>query len=238
MARTMMSSRCPGILLTVVLVFTLSAGLANAEFNECSNNDLIEVSVPNDETLNEICLAAAKAITFLAKYQLHPKRVIRIEIVETEINSRGYIAYGSYDRQRDLIQLMSLQAVLNNGKSPQMYDQPFDREHYHGAVAHEVTHAVFQHNARNIKDQLTNVAQEYLAHSTQLGVLSDERRNQIVEASDVGPWESGDLISDVYMGLKPTGFAVKSYQHLTQMEDPQPFIKLLLNNNWFYLSVP
>ena len=57
-------------------------------------------------------------------------------------------------------------------------------------------------------------------------------------ANEVGPRESGDSISDVYMGLNPTGFEVKSYLHLMQMEDPLPFIKILLNNNWFYTSVP
>ncbi len=61
---------------------------------------------------------------------------------------------------------------------------------------------------------------------------------QVVAANDVGPWESGDSISEIYMGLNPTGFAVKSYLHLTQLQDPQPFIKILLNNNWFYVSVP
>lgn len=82
------------------------------------------------------------------------------------------------------------------------------------------------------------MAQEYLAHVAQLGSLSEERRRKIITENEVGPWESGDSISDVYMGLNPTGFAVKSYLHLMQLEDPLPFLKLLLNNNWFYISVP
>ena len=188
--------------------------------------------------VSDICIAAEKSFLFLANYKLKPQRLIKIHIVETSISSHEYAAYGSYDRQKDLIQLMSLPAILRNTDSAQMYGQPFDVEHYHGAIAHEITHAIFQHNAGKIKEQLTNVAQEYLAHSTQLGVLSAKRRSAIIKDSDVGPWEAGDSISVTYMGLRPTGFAVKSYLHLTQMSDPQPFIKLLLQNNWFFISVP
>ena len=85
------------------------------------------------------------------------------------------MAYGSYDRQNESIQLMSLTAVLYSTQEPQMYGQPFDDEHYHGAIAHEVAHAIFHQNSRNIEDQLSNVAQEYLAHSTQLGIKPLDR---------------------------------------------------------------
>lgn len=225
-----------GVFFLVVIV--LPSNPAGATEYRCADNKLVSVTSPDEELLREICSAADKAISFLSRYNLHLKRVVRMIIVERAINSHGYVAYGSFDRQRDHIELMSYSAVMGATKSPQMYDQPFDREHYHGAIAHEVTHAVFFQNGANIEDQLTNVAQEYLAHAVQLGTLSEERRHAIIAANEVGPWESGDSISDVYMGLNPTGFAVKSYLHLMQMEDPLPFIKILLNNNWFYISVP
>lgn len=199
---------------------------------------MVEVTAPDDTMNKDICTASARAIAFLAKYQLEPKRTIHIQIVDSAINNHGYMAYGSYDRQSDLIRLMSLPSILKSTPPPEMYDQPFDREHYLGAIAHEIAHAVFQHNVGKIKEQLTNASQEYLAHSTQLGTLSAERRAEIIQANDVGPWESGDSISVTYMGLRPTGFAVKSYLHLTELRNPQPFINILLNNNWFFISVP
>ena len=188
--------------------------------------------------INDICKASSKAISFLAKYNLQPKRDIKFQVIETVINSHGYLAYGSYDRQKDIIQMMSFPSIQSNSITPLMYDQPFDKEHYHGAIAHEIAHAIFHHNTGSIKEQLTNAAQEYVAHSTQMAVLSSERRNEIIETTDVGPWEPGDSISVTYMALQPTAFAAKSYQHLTQLVDPQSFIKLLLINNWFYISVP
>ncbi len=220
------------------ILFLLLFQPVSAETYRCANNELIQVRAENDSMMNDICLASDKALHFLDNYQLEPKRVIVIELIDTLINSHGYLAYGSYDRQRDVIRLLSLPAVLNSTESAEMYGQPFDQEHYQGAIAHEIAHAIFHHNAKNVEGQLTNVGQEYLAHSTQLGVLSAERRQQIIHSHDIGPWESGDSISDVYMGLNPTGFAIKSYLHLSRLEQPRKFVKLLLNHNWFYVSVP
>jgi len=234
------SSRCPHkyIPCYLLFIFTLLAGSAHAKIFICADLPLIEITAADNSMVEDICDASGKAIVFLARYQLHPKRVIMIQMIETSIDDHGYLAYGSYDRQSDRIQLMSLPSILQGSPPPEMYDQPFDEEHYYGAIAHEIAHAVFQHNTGTIKDQLTSAAQEYLAHATQLGVLSPARRTRIIQASNVGPWEAGDSISVTYMGLRPTGFAVKSYLHLTQMQDPQPFINLLLHNNWFYISVP
>ena len=204
----------------------------------CLGTPGVSISAPNDKMVDHVCNAADKAIRFLGKYKLHPKRAISIEIIEKMIYQDGYWAYGSYDRQSDRILMMSLPALLQSSISPEMYNQPFDEEHYLGAIAHEITHAIFHHNPKNIEDQLTNVAQEYLAHATQIGVLTAQRREKIINSQDIGPWEPGDDISVTYLGLNTTGFAVKSYLHLTQMIDPQPFIQILLRNNWYYISVP
>jgi hypothetical protein len=221
-----------------VFIFALLSGPALAQQSTCTVHPWVIIQAPNDSMISDICNASSRAISFLAKYNLQPKRDIKFQVIETVINSHGYLAYGCYDRQKDIIQIMSFPSIKSNSKSPKMYDQPFDKEHYHGAIAHEIAHDIFHHNTGNIKEQLTNVAQEYVAHSTQMGVLSTERRNEIIETTDVGAWEPGDSISVTYMALRPTAFAVKSYQHLTQMVDPQSFIKLLLINNWFYISVP
>jgi len=188
--------------------------------------------------VDHVCTAASRTIQFLATYQLQPKRTISIEIIEENINQEGYMALGSYDRQRDQIQMISLPALLQSSESPEMYNMPFDEEHYIGAISHELTHAIFHHNATKVEEKWNNAAQEYLAHATQLGVLPPERRNQIIKSEDTGSWESGDEISVTYMGFNTTGFAVKSYLHLTQLSDPQSFINILLNHKWLYISVP
>jgi len=225
---------------TIICILTMLFFAQNGESEElnCGGSAFITIVAPNNTINRSVCDASDKAIHFLGQYGLHPKHPITIHLVDKTIDHNGYIAFGSYDRQSGIIQLMSYAAIMRTNQSPQMYDQPFDREHYQGAIAHEVAHAIFHHNSRNVEKQLTNASQEYLAHSTQLGTLSPKRRQQIISSSDVGSWESGDSISEIYMGLNPTGFAVKSYLHLTGLADPQRFIKILLNHNWFYVSVP
>ena len=73
---------------------------------------------------------------------------------------------------------------------------------------------------------------------TQLALMPPERRQRIVSVMDVGPWEPGDAISDIYMAMQPGRFAVKSYLHLTRLEEPEQFVRILLNANWFYVYVP
>ncbi|SEQ70018.1 hypothetical protein SAMN03080615_02454 [Amphritea atlantica] len=221
----------------VILTVTWLSPVIASQYR-CETTPEILVSAADDSMVGYVCDAADRAIGFLARYQLQLQKPIEISIIEQSINQEGYMAFGSYDRQSDRIQIMSLPAILHSSQSPQMYNMPFDEEHYVGALAHEITHAIFQHNANHTEDQWTNAAQEYLAHATQLGVLSAARRAQIIQAAATGPWESGDEISVTYMGFNPTGFAVKSYLHLTQLSDPQTFIQILLHHKWLYISVP
>ncbi len=73
----------------------------------CSKNVYIEMAVPDDKMYSYICSAFDKAIDFLAVSDLDPKRLVKIKIVKGAIDSNGYIAFDSYNRQNDLIQLMS-----------------------------------------------------------------------------------------------------------------------------------
>lgn len=204
----------------------------------CEKTQGVFISASNGEMVDHICRAADRAITFLGQYKLKPLRAIHIEIIEQALNHDGYDAFGSYDRKSGHILMMSLPAILRSSESPKMYNMPFDEEHYIGALAHEITHAIFHHNASDIEEKWNNAAQEYLAHATQLGVLAVQRRKEIINSEKTGPWEPGDEISVTYMGFNTTGFAVKSFLHLTQMTDPQSFIQILLNHKWLYISVP
>ena len=221
----------------IILVTHFVSPAIAIQYN-CVETPGVSISAPNDEMVDYVCEAADRAIKFLAKYKLHPQKPISIEIIKKLIYLEGYWAFGMYDRQSDRILMMSLPALLDTSRFPEMYNQPFDEEHYIGAIAHEITHAIFQHNSSDVEEKWNNAAQEYLAHATQLGVLSVQRREEIINSEDSGPWEPGDEISVTYMGFNPTGFAVKSYLHLAQMTDPQTFIQILLNHKWIYVSVP
>ncbi len=202
----------------------------------CPEQPEVIVASSNLTVSRQICQASLKAIEFLARIDLLPKRTIRFQIIEGKLDSHGYLAYGSYDSQSDQVLLMSFEAIIKSQQEPQMYGEFFDSVHYSAAIAHEVTHALFQHHIE-IKQPGTS-AQEYLAHVTQLAVMPEVRREAIIKRMDVDAWLPGDTISDIYMAMNPGRFAVKSYKHFTALTDPDPFVQLLLNNKWFYVNVP
>lgn len=224
------------VLLSLLLLLTGSISIA--EKYGCETVPEVSISAPDEQMVEHVCTAAGRAIKFLGEYELYPKRTIYVEVIERSIDLNGYKAFGSYNRQSNRILMMSLPALLLSVESPEMYNMVFDEEHYLGAIAHEIAHAIFNHNSDEVEEKWNNAAQEYLAHATQLGVLEQARREEIITSENTGPWESGDEISVTYMGFNTTGFAVKSYLHLTQLEDPKEFVQILLHHKWLYISVP
>ena len=225
--------------MTAALSFLLLLLFPNAGFSaehRCANQAEVVVTADEADAVAEICHSAEKAIAFLAQFDLTPKRTINFKITEQTIESHGYSAYGSYDSRTDSIQLMSYAAILGSSEHPMMYGERFDKVHFSGAIAHEVAHAVVQHHLKT--KPLSTGPQEYLAHSTQLAVMPEDRRKAIIQAMDIDPWASGDAISDIYMAIEPGKFAVKSYRHLTSLLDPLPFVRILLTAKWFYVYVP
>ena len=151
----------------LLLLMLLSSTCSFAQGRHCANQPEVVVLTANAEVAEEICYAASRAITFLAQYNLPPKRAISIKIIDEKIDSHGYIAYGSYDSRNDIIQLMSYPAIIKGASDPRMYGEPFDRVHYLGAIAHEVTHAIFQHHV---------LAEQYQCRSAGIFGLLDTTR--------------------------------------------------------------
>ncbi|MCB1759084.1 MAG: hypothetical protein KDI68_04780 [Gammaproteobacteria bacterium] len=225
-----------GLLLLLFAALQLSSPLA-AEESLCPGQSVAVVG--GDEHLRqEICVAAARAIDFLSHYDLEPKRPIRVEVVELSLQNRSYSAFGSFDSRTGLVQVMSPQAIAHTNPEPQMYGQALTGDHYPGIVAHEIAHALLDQHSRVAPLPIGMAAQEYLAHVTQLAVLPLERREQVIRVADVGPWESGDVISGIYMAIAPERFAVKSYLHFHQHPNPSQFVDELLGSKWFYVNVP
>jgi len=226
----------PRLIQLLTLSLLVVPCIGSARGYRCDIEPEVVVETSSSGAITAVCQSADKAIRFLAQYRLHPKRAIRVKVVEREIVSEGYDAFGCYDSRSELVEVMSYQAILEHVECPEMYGEPLDAVHFAGVVTHEVAHAVMQHNL--LTRHISPAPQEYLAHATQFAALPAARRDRIIRAKDVGPWETGDAISDIYMAFDPGKFAVKSYLHLTALENPEEFIQVLLQANWFYVYVP
>ncbi|MGB3224331.1 MAG: DUF6639 family protein [Desulforhopalus sp.] len=224
----------PGAVVLSIIFLIVSVPEAFAK--TCPKQPMVHVISGDEQSVTMICEASDRALSLLAQYELLPKRQIFIEVINQEIDHLGYKAFGSYDIRKDQIQIMSYNSIFENYSNPTMYDEQFDCIHYSGAVAHEITHAVFhQHSTAEAPGP---APQEYLAHAIQLSSLPENRRKRIIQTHDEPAWMSGDTLSDIYMALEPGRFAVKSYKHLTSMNNPKCFIDILLNAKWFYVDIP
>lgn len=224
-------------LFTLSLLMVLRPHGLSASQYSCADLPSVSVVATARVDADRICPYARRALTVLEGLGLSPLRPIVIRVTENSLASQGYEAYGTYNSRRDIIELMSYEAVFRYQRHPMMYDELFDPVHYGGAVAHEIAHAVFDHHSLGMSPGTAH--QEYLAHAVQLASLPEERRKRILEKyDDIDAWQSGDAISDIYMALEPTRFAVKSYKHLMSLENPNEFVKILLNSKWFYVYIP
>lgn len=218
------------------IIMLITPYMSHAGTAVCAKQPEVIINYVDPATITDLCDSSAKALHILNGYGLAPKRQITIDIIENDINHLGYLAYGSYNSRTDRIALMSYESILLKDEKPKMFGEFFDRAHYRGAIAHEIAHAVFHHHSVNMSPG--PAPQEYLAHAIQLASLPAEKRKNIIDRMGSASWEPGDTISDVYMALAPTRFAVKSYMHLTTMENPLAFIDILLNSKWFYVYIP
>ncbi len=220
----------------LVSTLLLPPAVQGADGRACANAAGVEVVVEGEPALAEICAAAGRALAFLDRYGLRLRRAIRLTTVEQLVEVNGHPAYASYDSRSDAIRLMSYEAIFRLAGDPRMYDEPFDRDHYAGVIAHEIAHAVMYHNST--AQRMFAPPQEYLAHATQLAVLPDEVRAALIRKKKVLPWEDGDAVSDAYLAADPGKFAVKSYLHLTSRADPAPLVQQLLKAQGFSFIVP
>jgi hypothetical protein len=208
---------------------------ANAVERACEGAP-VSVTASSNTYLAEVCHAVQDALLFLQRYHLYPTEAFQIELVESPLQGYGHPVYGIYDVESGLVQVMSPDAVAQRIPEARVHNEPYDRDHFAGSVGHEVAHALLHQN--RLVERVGRSAHEYLAHATQLAVLPAARRDAIIRAADVGPWQMDDVISDIYMAMAPGRFAVKSYLHLVSLHDPAPFLQRLLSARSHFISVP
>ncbi len=197
--------------LTLVAVL-LATGAARAErvVGPCDGQP-VEVE-GEAHHVAEVCAASVVALARLAELDLVPTRTVRVVLVDADIVYNGHLAYGQYDGPRDRLELMSPAAIAAQQPPPSQFGLPIDGAMYASLVAHELAHAVARQHMRS--DKLGSPAQEYLAYAVQLASLPEPLRDAIVAAGGVRGWETGDTVSNIYLGLNVHRFAVKSYLHL------------------------
>lgn len=222
-------------ILMIPMLVVIFATEALPQGHQCKDPPDVVIFSSKAPDVAEICASAAKAIAFLEHLELTPRRDIRINIVDEPIIRAGIKLHGGYRPGSDEILLMSYAAILKQPQQVQIYGEALDKSYYSGLVAHEIAHAVVQHN---IPGGGPTIAHEYLAYATQLAVIPKERLRSIITAAGTSPWKPGSIISAGYMALDPRKFAVKSYLHLISVQDSPAFIAMLLKTKGSSILLP
>lgn len=226
-------------LLLLVMVFFPFVGAA--QVYQCPATPEVRIVSSVSTDVDIICQTALKTFSFLDRFHLWSQQPLTVNMVNEPIKTKLASIYGGYNPYRDEILLMHYAAIRALPEAFSIFSENFDTADYAGIIAHELTHAVVQHLLHIDPSRLAHeyvVAQEYLAYATQLAVMPEERRRSVISALNISPWQFGDVISANYMALAPHKFAVKSYLHLTSMEDPHPFISALLKTHGVEMYVP
>lgn len=212
--------------LLAALLLAFSSAHAEMAVRSCEGQP-VEVE-SESRHVDIVCSASVNALAHLAELGLVPLRTIRVMLVDQGIVYNGHLAYGQYDGPRDRLELMSFAAIEAQQPPPSQFGEPIDSVMYAGLVAHEITHAVAQQHMR--ADKIGSPAQEYLAYAVQLASLPDERREGIVAGAGVRGWETGDTVSNIYLGLNVHRFAVKSYLHLYAHPEQAKVVETVLGS--------
>lgn len=220
----------------VILLLLPFREIVVAEQKICEQHPGVVIVGETAQHFDIICGAARKTVDYLAKLQLFPQAVLHIEVVDQPLLVHGFSAYGSYDVGQDLITIMSYGAIQKGRLPARIFGQHFDIDHYRGAVVHEVTHAIIQHQRKAFP--VSGAIQEYFAFAVQLSLLPEKKRRSILSKIPVDSWLPGDTISEEYMHLQPDYFAVKSYKHLSSLPKPIPFIEKVLGSRNLYVYLP
>ncbi len=230
----------PRLALALFLLLSFYSPIKAATY-QCPNLPFVTIVSTDNTDHSFICATAAKTFTFLEGFNLFHPRPLTIKLVNEPIKSVMGEVYGSYDPYQHEISLMHFNAINNQAKVYSLLSETFDREEYAGIIAHELTHAMVQHLLEISPSAMAHeyvIAQEYLAYSTQVAVMSKQRQQQIANRLKVEAWQSGHMINAFYMAFSPDKFAIKSYLHLVGMDDPQPFITALLKTSGLEMYVP
>ncbi|PUB11258.1 DUF6639 family protein [Yoonia sediminilitoris] len=96
-------------------------------------------------------------------------------------------------------------------------------------IMHELTHASYEDAICPFPDCPTTA--EYLAYAMQIRSLPPSDRATVLAMSESWGRISRDEINLVYMSLAPDRFALKSYLHLSQRDDPCAYVGQIMRGD-------
>ena len=199
-----------------------------ASETRCEDSDVL-VEGATSERIDEICLAAKKAIIFLDGIGVPQHGTVKLYVVD-QIPVGGSGNLGCYDHRTDRAFIKDIETCAAAYKDVSLFRIPFNEEIHSSFIAHEVAHAIAQKNFAYKSPRIA--AHEYIASVVQMATLSEKTRTEILNKfNNVSFSESIEINYLIYL-ISPAVFIVKSYAHYVREENGSNFIHRLLSGDF------
>ncbi len=178
-----------------------------------------------EEDVVEVCLAADRAIRFLASHGVALQEPIRVHLVDRVESEHDRAALGAFDSRQRRIEILSLERFLARPGTV-AFSEPASQELHSSLIVHEVAHAVAQSNFSPARPPA--VCQEYIAYVVQLSTMAAGMRERILARFDAAGFGRDEEICQTVYLISPDVFAAKAYRHFTRDGNGARIIRRML----------
>ncbi|WP_167367200.1 DUF6639 family protein [Solemya elarraichensis gill symbiont] len=186
------------------------------------------VSGMNKTDFIMVCDAVTDTAKLMSSLGFNTSAHLEIEILDDASRSLHPIPIiGLFNTKVRRVEIVDYATHLAGTRLGRPFGLNPSRELHFSFIAHEVSHAYTHENTRFTR--LLTVAHEYIAYVVQFSVMSAELRKSILERIDVPAFNNDEEISEVYLNLHPSYFAVKSWRHYIKPENGKTYINAILN---------
>lgn len=178
------------------------------------------VDAPRTADAALACQGAQDAINFLISQGLRVPATLTLKVQTQAPAELPRTALGAYLREKHLVIVVSYRNFL---RRRDMFRIPLDRNLYRAIVAHEVAHAIADHNF-SVPPSL--LALEYISYVTFFSTMPPSQREKILQPY----WYDAEwpLYADVLYLQDHLDFGAHAYWHFVRPENGPEFFRKVL----------
>ena len=209
----------------VAVLVALAYLTAPAHAASCASG-LVEVEADDAGTVGLVCKAVDEVLTFLGNCGMQLQRPFAVEIIEELPQDKTPHYLGYYDHEAKRVVVLDFDLCSASDRSGGSFQLPMSLGLYRSLLIHEITHAVIAQHWSGLGRR--RVGHEYAAYAIQLATMGERLRSRILARfpHDV-PVDDVEL-SELYLDLSPSDFAVKAYLHFGMPVNGCGYLRRLL----------
>ncbi len=210
----------------LLLILLCPAAMANQSL-VCPNANATVSGMDRTDFIM-VCDAVADTAKLMSDLGFNTSAHLEIEVLDDASRSLHPIPIiGLFNTRVRRVEIVDYATHLAGTGLGRPFGLDPSRELYYSFVAHEVSHAYTHENTRFTR--LSTVSHEYIAYVVQFSVMPAELRKSILERIDVPAFSCDEEISEIYLNLNPSYFAVKIWRHFIKPENGKVYINAILN---------